>query len=99
MLGASYEGKAPMHMVLSYDPCDACKEQFAKGILLVEVTSTPNKRGQPAIDGSHYPTGRIAVITEEALSRIFHEKFVHSVMKFRKALLSPETWAELGLTE
>lgn len=26
LLGATYNGEAPMHMVLNYEPCAACKE-------------------------------------------------------------------------
>jgi hypothetical protein len=99
MLGASYKGKAPMHMVLSYEPCDACKTQFAKGITLIEVTDTPNARDQPAIDGSHYPTGRIAVITEECVPHLFDEEFTARVLQPRKALLDSGTWAALGLSQ
>ena len=26
LLGATYNGEAPMHLVLNYEPCAACKE-------------------------------------------------------------------------
>lgn len=99
LLGASYAGKAPMHMVVNYEPCKACMEQFSKGITLIEVTNTPNKPGQPPITGSHYPTGRIAVLSEECIPHIFYEEFAARVLQSRKALLGPDTWAELGLTQ
>lgn len=96
LLGAAYNGHAPMHMVLNYEPCDACKEQFAKGITLIETTTRPTNN-LPAIDGTNYPTGRIAVVTEESIPRIFDEEFATRVLRARKALIDSAVWDTLGL--
>jgi len=62
LLGAAYKGHAPMKMVTSLEPCDACKEKYLKeGIMLAEA------------DGKRVPTGSVAVITEEAFTRIFKD--------------------------
>lgn len=98
LLGAAYPGEAPMHMVMNYEPCPACKEQFAKGIALIETTTQPSN-GQPAIDGTNYPTGRLAVITEESARRIFDGNFAARVLRARKALIDSTAWAILGLAE
>jgi len=96
LLGAAYRGEAPMHRVLNYEPCAACKKEFAKGITLIETTTRPT-HNQPAIDGTNYPTGRIAVITEESIPRIFDEEFAARILRSRKALIDSAAWDKLGL--
>ena len=98
LLGAAYPGGAPGRMVMNYEPCPACKEQFAKGITLIETTTRP-REGQPAIDGTNYPTGRIVVITEEAARRIFDGTFAARVLRARKVLIDSATWPLFGLAE
>lgn len=97
LLGAAYNGQAPMHMVMNYEPCATCKEQFARGITLIETTTRPTNN-QPAIDGTNYPTGRIAVVTEEAIPKIFNEELAARVLRARKALIDSTAWAKLGLS-
>ena len=63
--------QAPMKMILDYEPCDKCKEIFAQGVLLVEVTRFPNAQGQPEIQKDAYPTGRHCVVKPEALNGNF----------------------------
>lgn len=65
--------QAPREAVLDYEPCDACQEQMAKGITIVEVTTTPNGNGQPPLtqddDGNVvYPTGRWVVMQADAVN-------------------------------
>ena len=59
--------EAPSEVVLDYEPCEHCKEQFSKGVLVVSVTPTPNQKGQPPIAKGAYPTGAWAVVKPEAL--------------------------------
>lgn len=59
--------EAPKKVILDYEPCDACKEKFAQGVLLVEVTNSPNTEGQFPISKDAYPTGRYVVVRPEAL--------------------------------
>lgn len=68
------DDEAPMTgMVLDYEPCDKCKEQFKKCVVCVEVTQYPNQDGQPPMCESRYPTGRYVGITPEAATRVFGE--------------------------
>lgn len=59
------EIEAPMRMVLDYEPCDKCKEQWSKGVAIIEVTK--NDLGRPEIAPNVQPTGRIVVLNPEAL--------------------------------
>ena len=59
------EVEAPMRMVLDYEPCDKCKEQWSKGVAIIEVTK--NDLGRPCIAKDVQPTGRIVVLKPEAL--------------------------------
>jgi len=60
LLGATYKEQAPMHMVISIEPCDNCKEKYlVNGIMLVETNEQKK------------PNGSIAVILLEAFQKIF----------------------------
>ena len=69
--------EAPMRMVVDYEPCDKCREQFNVGVPLIECTYTNNNRLAIShdTDGHEvYPTGRWCVITEEGAKSIFSDK-------------------------
>ena len=68
--------EAPMQMVLDYEPCDKCREIRAKGFTLIEVSETPNSKGQPPIQASLYPTGRHSVIANEAAESVFAPEYL-----------------------
>lgn len=75
--GKCSDYKMPMRSVLSYEPCDKCREQFAKGVLPIGV-ATRASDDRPAIaarkDGAHlYPTGDFVLIRPEAASQIAGE--------------------------
>jgi hypothetical protein len=90
LLGAAYKGEAPRRMVLDYIPCDECKADMARGIALIECTCSPNTPDQPVIQEGLYPTGKWAVITEDAAWRWFQpESVVAQVLKHRKAFVEP----------
>lgn len=63
--------EAPKHSILSYEPCDECKAQWAQGVAIIEVSRYPVTDGQPPITEGAYPTGRFAVVKEEALNGDF----------------------------
>ena len=68
--------EAPRNMVIDYEPCDKCKEQWDKGIPLIECVTEPID-GRPPIqvceDGLElYPTGCFAVVTLEGALRAFN---------------------------
>lgn len=66
--GEDYE--APMKAVLDFEPCEKCREQFSRGVLLIEVTTTPEYIGMPIAENA-YPTGRYVVVKPEALNGDF----------------------------
>jgi len=69
LLGNAYKGKAPMHMVTNYDPCDTCKTKMERGIWIIECRSADNDH--PAMDRINKlaPTGRWWVLTEESFAK------------------------------
>lgn len=85
LLGKIGKGKedleAPKHMVLDYEPCEACKKRMEGRILLIEVQETPFSDNRPVIqiqkaesgkETPLYPTGRLAGLKPEAANRIFN---------------------------
>lgn len=91
----------PKHMVLDYEPCDTCKANRDKGIVLMEATKEPMVLHQPPIREHPpiYPTGRWAVVTEEFVTRIFDAEMAKGALEHRGALVDPEAAAKLGLFE
>lgn len=62
--------EAPMKMILDFEPCDECNKKFAQGVLLIEVTTSPEYIGMPIAENA-YPTGRYVVVKPEALNGDF----------------------------
>lgn len=68
--------EAPRYSVLSYEPCDKCKEIWKQGVALIECTPNEFEDGRPPFtkdsDGvAVYPTGRFTVVTVEAANAWF----------------------------
>lgn len=59
--------EAPKEMFVDYQPCDKCKEQWAKGVVYIEVSEEPQMPNQLAISEGLYPTGTLVVVAEDAL--------------------------------
>ena len=59
-----------MGVVTNYEPCDKCKEAFAKGIQLIEAQDDPMNPDQPAIIEGVYPTGRYWVVKKGVLGNL-----------------------------
>lgn len=59
--------EAPMKMILDFVPCEDCQNKFAEGVLIIEVTDTPEYIGMPIAENV-YPTGRYVVVRPEALN-------------------------------
>lgn len=98
LLGAGYKGEAPRTMVIDYDPCAACEDRWAQGVVVIEATHEPNGQGQQPAVGSIYPTptGRYFVVTEEAVDKLFQpDKVREKVRRHRKAWLEPEAFNKL----
>ena len=57
LLGAGYDGEAPMHLCTSIEPCPECKAKFNGYVLLIEATQ--DNKGKPQ------PTGRWFAVKKE----------------------------------
>lgn len=68
--------EAPKNLVLDYEPCEHCKEEWSKGVALIELSQVPPQKGMPhvrVVEGvPMYPTSRVLVITESAARGIFN---------------------------
>lgn len=94
--------KAPHRAVYSYEPCDTCKEQMARGVTIVEVTMTEPIPPIPPIQTNPqtlYPTGRWSVITEGAVKRWFSDPILSSILARRQAFMSVEMYEDLGFPD
>jgi hypothetical protein len=69
--------KAPRHICLDYEPCEACKEKFSKGVAIIEASDTAPKEGMVGVRCSGslevYPTGRWMVFADDAIKKMFKE--------------------------
>lgn len=83
--------KAPMHMVLDYEPCDECKKNMELGFTIVEATGEPNALTSMPIQDGIYPTGRYVVIKKEAAIKIFG----YENTKRGKAFMDVETFTQM----
>ncbi len=63
-----------MSVIANYEPCDKCKEGFAKGVQLIEAQEEPLWRKQPEIQKGVYPTGNTWVINREVAEEILGVK-------------------------
>ena len=74
------DAEAPREVVVSYEPCEKCKEIFAQGCQCIEVNDSPTDRGRIPIqkkgDQELYPTGRYHVLKHEVAARIFGDNGV-----------------------
>ena len=68
--------EAPPSMILNYEPCDKCKENWAKGVALLKASKMPFTQNQVPFQGSVargddvYVNGAVMVIKVEALKRL-----------------------------
>lgn len=85
VLGALADDKeAPRKAVLDYEPCEACKSNFAAGIAILES------------EDGRTPTGAYVVITEDATRRLFApEALVEQLLQKRKALMDKPSFTRL----
>lgn len=95
LLGNNYKengkpAKAPMGMVLDYDPCEKCQKGFETGCTLIEVL--PKHSTQPPMIASGgievYPTGRWIVVTQDWVKEALG-------IETPKAFISPELMSKI----
>jgi hypothetical protein len=96
LLGDLYKDKAPIKMITNYEPCEKCEELFNQGILIIEVSMTPNTHKQPELNGA-YPTGQHWVVTEDAITRLLNETASQEILKARKCLITHQDAIDIGL--
>ena len=77
------------HVVVDQEPCEWCKRNMQKGIVLVEATGGSGEATRP--------TGCYAVLTVEAVKRFLQEPVLDAVLKKRIAFLDSSTWNMIAL--
>lgn len=60
LLGAAYDGEAPMHLCTSLEPCPTCKEKFKDAVILIEAKLDEHDKPQP--------TGRWVAVKKESVT-------------------------------
>lgn len=70
-IGKGEDIEAEKHTVIDYEPCGACLAKMDAGFAVIEATDSPNKITSVPLREDIYPTGRYAVITQRAATRIF----------------------------
>jgi len=80
----------PRQSVYNLEPCDECKPKLAQGITFIEATV---ENGKPT------PTGKFAVITEDAFERIVNDGTLKDAIRAKRvAFIDPDTWKALGIS-
>lgn len=89
------------HVFDGYDPCNRCKGEFDKGILLIEVVGVP-VNGRPAL-GRFWPTGRWMVTSAKTIRQHFagviDPETVAEVEFLKRAFIAETAWRNLGLPQ
>jgi hypothetical protein len=78
---------------IDYEPCEECKTGMSQGITIIEVVEFNNDN--PEIQKGLYPTGKMVVVKEEAVLRIFTPEATESMLKHRKSFMDAETFTQL----
>lgn len=92
------DSEAPQKLIVNYEPCDACKELFSKGIHVIGCSDKPIVETMFPImqDEKHclYPTGSMFVASEEWVKDFLKanesEDMIENVLE-RKTLLMPDS--------
>lgn len=101
LYGNKIKGEAPRTSYTSYDFCDDCTEEKAKGVSLIECQEDPVHLKQVPMKIEHgmvdvYPTGRWCVINEDGIRKIFDEAAAQSAISHRMACVEPDVWAHIA---
>lgn len=90
--------KAPHQVIMDYEPCEKCQQDFAQGILIVEATEHPTHAGQARLDQG-YPTGRHWIVKPEAIELIFTPEAAQTILTAGKCMIGQELAKHLGFYE
>ena len=80
------------HYFGGYEPCEACKLNWAQGFVFIEANNFPNSEGQPEMSEGVYPTGNHWVVREEAAKDFCDTS--HG-----KAFIEPSAAKQIGLPQ
>lgn len=94
MLGELPQGaKVSKYTVLDLEPCDECKADMRRGIVLVEI-----EKGDPAKMRDIHRTGNVAVVEESEVENLTDDaSIVSRVRETRFAFVPEDAWERLGL--
>ena len=85
------DAQAPSRAVWSHEPCQDCLALMKQGVFLVSV-----RDGETG--NNPYRTGRIAVVTDDAIRRIITSLSLQdSILQQRVAFVPDTVWDALGL--
>lgn len=97
LLGA--KGKAPMRMVMNYNPCAKCRAKMKNGyVLVIEATESPVSANQVPFQPGAYPTGKTLFASDtffEANKEIFGEGMVSQTLEARCVLMEKEVFQSI----
>ena len=89
--------KAPPSVITSYEPCEACKEAFSKGIHVIGVTKDQPEDGRPPLQKNPdlYPTGAFFVCSENFVKNNFNGEILEEILEKRKLLMDNDMVLEI----
>ena len=101
LLGKNGGEKAGERTLVDYEPCEKCQSCIEKGIFIIEARKNePWRNGQQPMskDGDDlvYPSGKWAVVTEDAIGDMFKGPVVDNILSERRTYLDTEAWKKLG---
>ena len=82
------DAEAPKSFIIDYEPCDACKERFKAGVLLIAAGDTPRYPSQPPL-GDKYPTGAYSLVKPDLIRRLCEPEMADSIVKAGHSLIDP----------
>lgn len=90
------DAEAPRRVASSYEPCEACRKVWAKGVAFIEATRRPQHDGQVPLAEQVYPTGRLLVLTIDVAMKIVQPReMMEQVTRLQKAFVEPPAFAKL----
>ena len=92
------DSEAPRRLIMNYEPCDACKELFSKGIQVIGASAEPVIPSMfPIINDGNvklYPTGTMFVGSEDWAIRFLtanhQESMIDDILE-KKMLVMPDS--------
>lgn len=84
--------------VVDMRPCNACKAQMEKGIILITIDEEKSDRDWDRAEMPNpYRTGGFFVVTEDAVKRLFPESHLPFMLKYRWMFIEHEAAEKIGL--